>query len=132
MAILTDLTIPAQFPTRGDRLFRIENERYLCPCVGTWRTGAPSFNAHCEPLPGGRYRLVFHPPIEFPANCVSSGNGPGLLGPIRARCTHEPRAVALDVQTLALSSAGTGPALYPFYANPSLDSSADSRKERRT
>jgi lauroyl/myristoyl acyltransferase len=28
------------------------------------QTGAPIIPAHCEPLPDGRYRLVFHPKIE--------------------------------------------------------------------
>jgi lauroyl/myristoyl acyltransferase len=27
------------------------------------RTGAPIIPAHCEPLPGGRYRVIFHPKI---------------------------------------------------------------------
>jgi Kdo2-lipid IVA lauroyltransferase/acyltransferase len=28
------------------------------------RTGAPIIPAHCEPLPDGRYRVIFHPKIE--------------------------------------------------------------------
>ena len=28
------------------------------------QTGAPIVPAHCEPLPDGRYRLIFHPKIE--------------------------------------------------------------------
>ena len=28
------------------------------------RTGVPIIPAHCEPLPNGRYRLVFHPKIS--------------------------------------------------------------------
>jgi KDO2-lipid IV(A) lauroyltransferase len=28
------------------------------------RTGAPIVPAHCEPLPGGRYRVIFHPKID--------------------------------------------------------------------
>jgi KDO2-lipid IV(A) lauroyltransferase len=33
----------------------------------TWlhaQTGAPIIPAHCEPLPGGRYRMIFHPRID--------------------------------------------------------------------
>jgi lauroyl/myristoyl acyltransferase len=28
------------------------------------RTGAPIVPAHCEPLPDGRYRVIFHPKID--------------------------------------------------------------------
>jgi len=28
------------------------------------RSGAPIIPAHCEPLSGGRYRVVFHPKID--------------------------------------------------------------------
>jgi lauroyl/myristoyl acyltransferase len=37
------------------------------PSAHAWlheRTGAPIVPAHCEPLPDGRYRVIFHPKID--------------------------------------------------------------------
>jgi len=63
-ALLVDLTVPAG------------RDAVAIDCLGLktsvtaahgWlhrQTGVPIIPAHCEPLPEGRYRLVFHPKIE--------------------------------------------------------------------
>jgi hypothetical protein len=72
------------------------------------RTGAPLINTHCEPLPGGRYRIVFHPKTEFPAGASLQEMAQAWLGPVRAGRSEKSRPLALDVQALALSPARGG------------------------
>jgi Kdo2-lipid IVA lauroyltransferase/acyltransferase len=67
-ALLVDLTVP---PTEGGA---VAIECFgLKTCVTSahaWlhqRTGVPIIPGHCEPLPGGRYRVVLHPHIKATA-----------------------------------------------------------------
>lgn len=63
-AMLVDLTIP---PARGAVAIDCFGLKTSVPSAHAWlheRTGVPIIPAHCEPLPQGRYRVVFHPPIE--------------------------------------------------------------------
>ena len=66
VAILTDLTIPAQLPTVAIDCFGLKTSVTFAHAWAHRRAGATIINVHCEPLPGGRYRIVFHPRIEFP------------------------------------------------------------------
>ena len=62
-ALLVDLTIP---PTQGAVAIDCFGLKTSVTSAHAWlhqRTGAPIIPAHCEPLPGGRYRVVFHPKI---------------------------------------------------------------------
>ena len=69
VAILTDLTVPAQLPTRGDRLFRIKNERYLWRMRGLISEPAPTIiHGSLRATAGRALPVVFHPRIEFPPN----------------------------------------------------------------
>ena len=64
-AMLVDLTVPAG------------NSAVAINCFGLWtsataahawlhqRSGAALIPAHCEPLPRGRYRVIFHPRIQL-------------------------------------------------------------------
>ena len=64
VAILADLTIRARSPAVAIDCFGLKT---CVTFVHAWlhdRTGVPIIPAHCEPLPRGRYRIVFHPPIE--------------------------------------------------------------------
>jgi lauroyl/myristoyl acyltransferase len=65
VAILTDLTIPAQFPTVVIDCFGMKTSVTFAHAWAHRRAGATIINVHCEPLAGGRYRIVFHPRIEF-------------------------------------------------------------------
>lgn len=63
-ALLVDLTIP---PRQGAVPIDCFGLKTSVTSGAAWlhqRTGAPIIPAHCEPLPGGRYRVVFHPHIE--------------------------------------------------------------------
>jgi Kdo2-lipid IVA lauroyltransferase/acyltransferase len=62
-ALLVDLTIP---PTQGAVAIDCFGLKTSVTSAHAWlhqRTGTPIIPAHCEPLPGGRYRVVFHPKI---------------------------------------------------------------------
>ena len=59
-ALLVDLTIP---PTQGAVAIDCFGLKTSVTAAHAWlhqRTGVPIVPAHCEPLAGGRYRLVFH------------------------------------------------------------------------
>src|SRR5204862_3477129 len=62
-ALLVDLTVP---PTQGAVAIDCFGLKTSVTAAHAWlhqRTGTPIIPAHCEPLPGGRYRVVFHPKI---------------------------------------------------------------------
>src|SRR6266478_6406864 len=62
-ALLVDLTVP---PTQGAVAINCFGLKTSVTSAHAWlheQTGAPIIPAHCEPLPDGRYRLIFHPKI---------------------------------------------------------------------
>jgi Kdo2-lipid IVA lauroyltransferase/acyltransferase len=63
-ALLVDLTVP---PTQGAVAIDCFGLKTSVTAAHVWlhrQTGVPIVPAHCEPLPDGRYRLVFHPKID--------------------------------------------------------------------
>jgi len=63
-ALLVDLTVP---PTQGAVAIECFGLKTSVTSAHAWlhkRTGVAIIPAHCEPLPNGRYRLIFHPKIE--------------------------------------------------------------------
>jgi lauroyl/myristoyl acyltransferase len=63
-ALLVDLTVP---PAQGAVAINCFGLKTSVTSAHAWlheQTGAPIIPAHCEPLPDGRYRVVFHPKIE--------------------------------------------------------------------
>ena len=66
VTLAVDLTVSAKLPSVPITCFGMQT------CVTfahVWlhkRTGAPIIPTHCEPLPGGRYRLVLHPALQIP------------------------------------------------------------------
>src|SRR5207244_13100138 len=66
-------------------------------------------STHQRPLlAAGRLALprCFSSPDSTSRGRFAPGNGASLLGPVRAGCPEKSRPLALDVQALALSSAG--------------------------
>src|SRR2546430_5469099 len=62
-ALLVDLTVP---PSQGAAAIDCFGLKTSVTSAHAWlneRTGIPIIPAHCEPLPNGRYRLIFHPKI---------------------------------------------------------------------
>ncbi len=63
-ALLVDLTVP---PTQGAVVIDCFGLKTSVTSAHAWlheRSGAPIIPAHCEPLPDGRYRVVFHRKID--------------------------------------------------------------------
>jgi KDO2-lipid IV(A) lauroyltransferase len=63
-ALLVDLTVQ---PRQGGVAIDCFGLKKSVTSAHAWlheRTGAPIVPAHCEPLPDGRYRVIFHPKIE--------------------------------------------------------------------
>src|SRR6266568_2599104 len=63
-ALLVDLTVP---PAQGAVVIDCFGLKTSVTSAHAWlheRTGAPIIPAHCEPLPDGRYRVIFHRKIE--------------------------------------------------------------------
>ena len=63
-ALLVDLTVP---PNQGAVAIDCFGLKTSVTSAHAWlreRTGAPIIPAHCEPLPDGRYRIIFHPKID--------------------------------------------------------------------
>jgi Kdo2-lipid IVA lauroyltransferase/acyltransferase len=63
-ALLVDLTIP---PNEGAVAIDCFGLKTSVTAAHAWlhqRTGTPIIPAHSEPLPDGRYRIVFHPKID--------------------------------------------------------------------
>ncbi len=64
IALLVDLTVP---PEQGAVAIDCLGLKTSVTSAHAWlheRTGAPILPAHCEPLPDGRYRIVFHRRID--------------------------------------------------------------------
>jgi lauroyl/myristoyl acyltransferase len=67
-ALLADLTVP---PSQGAVAVDCFGLKTSVTSTHAWlqeQTGVPIIPAHCEPLPDGRYRLIFHPKIARTAD----------------------------------------------------------------
>jgi len=63
-ALLVDLTLHPKMPSVAIDCFGLKTSVTSAHAWLNEQTGAPIIPAHTEPLPHGRYRLVFHPRIE--------------------------------------------------------------------
>jgi len=70
-ALLVDLTVP---PSQGAVAIDCFGLKTSVTSAHAWlheRTGVPIVPAHSEPLPDGRYRLVFHPKVRVTVGMTS-------------------------------------------------------------
>jgi KDO2-lipid IV(A) lauroyltransferase len=65
VAILTDLNVRPTQPAVIIKCFGMETCVTLAHAWLRQRTGRAIIAAHCEPLPGGRYRVSFHPKVDI-------------------------------------------------------------------
>ena len=65
-ALLVDLTVPPSQGAVAIDCFGLETSVTSAHAWLHEQTGVPIVPAHTEPLPGGCYRLVFHPKIDTP------------------------------------------------------------------
>jgi len=66
VVLAVDLTIPAKLPCVPVTCFGMQTCMTFAHSFLHKRTGAPIIPTYCEPLPGGRYRLVLAPALELP------------------------------------------------------------------
>jgi KDO2-lipid IV(A) lauroyltransferase len=121
VAILTDLTIPAQLPTVVIDCFGLKTSVTFAHAWAHRRAGATIINVHCEPLPGGRYRIVFHPRIEFPADASFQEMAQACWDRFEPFVRANPAPWLWMYKHWRYRPLAADPASYPFYANISQD-----------
>jgi KDO2-lipid IV(A) lauroyltransferase len=71
VTIAVDLSVSPTMPSVPITCFGLQTSVTLAHAWLHQRTGAPIIPTHCEPLPDGRYRLVFHPALEVMPNATN-------------------------------------------------------------
>jgi lauroyl/myristoyl acyltransferase len=121
VAILTDLTIPAQLPTVAIDCFGLKTSVTFAHAWAHRRAGATIINVHCEPLPEGRYRIVFHPRIEFSADASFQEMAQACWDQFEPYLRANPVPWLWMYKHWRYRPLAADPASYPFYANISQD-----------
>jgi Kdo2-lipid IVA lauroyltransferase/acyltransferase len=121
VAILTDLTIPAQLPTVVIDCFGLKTSVTFAHAWAHRRAGATIINVHAEPLPGGRYRIVFHPRIEFAPDASFQEMAQACWDQFEPFVRKNPAPWLWMYKHWRYRPLGADPASYPFYANISQD-----------
>ena len=119
VAILVDLTIPAQLPTVAIDCFGLKTSVTFAHAWLHQSTGATIINAHCEPLPGGRYRVVFHPRVEIPAGASVQAIAQACWDQFEPFVRENPGLWLWMYKHWRYRPLANTPAGYPFYANVS-------------
>jgi KDO2-lipid IV(A) lauroyltransferase len=117
VAILVDLTIPAQLPTVAINCFGLKTSVTFAHAWLHQKTGAPIINAHCEPLPGGRYRVVFHPKLEIPAGASVREIAQACWDQFEPYVRADPAPWLWMYKHWRYRPAAADPETYPFYSN---------------
>jgi lauroyl/myristoyl acyltransferase len=81
------------------------------------QTGVPIIPAHCEPLPDGRYRLIFHPKIECTREMTHQQIAQACWNSFEPYVRKNPAPWLWMYKHWRYKPANAG-RLYPFYANP--------------
>jgi len=121
VAILTDLTIPAQLPTVVIDCFGLKTSVTFAHAWVHRRAGATIINVHCEPLPGGRYRIVFHPRIEFAPDASFQEMAQACWDQFEPFVRKSPAPWLWMYKHWRYRPLEADRASYPFYANISQD-----------
>lgn len=121
VAILTDLTIPAQLPTVVIDCFGLKTSVTFAHAWAHRRANATIINVHSEPLPDGRYRIVFHPRIEFPADASFQEMAQVCWDRFEPFVRANPVPWLWMYKHWRYRPLAADPASYPFYANISQD-----------
>ena len=119
VAILTDLTLPARLPTVAIDCFGLKTSVTFAHAWAHRRARATIINVHCEPLPGGRYRIVFHPRIEFQAEATFQEMAQACWNQFEPFVRTNPAPWLWMYKHWRYRPEGADPTAYPFYANVS-------------
>jgi KDO2-lipid IV(A) lauroyltransferase len=121
VAILTDLTIPAQLPTVVIDCFGLKTSVTFAHAWAYRKANATIINVHCEPLPDGRYRIVFHPRIEFSAEASFQEMAQACWDRFEPFVRANPVPWLWMYKHWRYRPLDADPAMYPFYSNISQD-----------
>jgi KDO2-lipid IV(A) lauroyltransferase len=115
-ALLVDLTVP---PSQGAVAIDCFGLKTSVTSAHAWlheQTGTPIIPAHCEPLPDGRYRVVFHPKIEGTAEMTRQQIAQACWNSFEPYARKNPAPwLWMYKHWRYVSSKPNRP--YPFYAN---------------
>jgi Kdo2-lipid IVA lauroyltransferase/acyltransferase len=115
-ALLVDLTVP---PTQGALAIDCFGLKTSVTSAHAWlheRTGVPIVPAHCEPLPNGRYRLVFHPKIANSAELTHQAIAQACWNSFEPYVRNDPAPWLWMYKHWRYRPANPDRS-YPFYAN---------------
>ena len=138
-ALLVDLTVP---PTQGAVAIDCFGLKTSVTSAHAWlheQTGVPIIPAHCEPLPDGRYRVIFHPKIERTAEMTHQQIAQACWDSFEPYVLRNPAPWLWMYKHWRYRPAKADPP-YPFYANFSRafddmlqrDKASDAKEENAT
>ena len=119
VAILVDLTIPAQLPTVAINCFGLKTSVTFAHAWLHQVTGAPIINAHCEPLPRGRYRIVFQSKTDTAAGASVQEIAQACWDQFEPVVRRNPAPWLWMYKHWRYRPMAADPTDYPFYANVS-------------
>ena len=115
-ALLVDLTVP---PSQGAVVIDCFGLKTSVTSAHAWlheQTGAQIIPAHCEPLPDGRYRVIFHPKIERSGDMTHQQIAQACWNSFEPYARKNPAPwLWMYKHWRYLPAKPVGP--YPFYAN---------------
>jgi Kdo2-lipid IVA lauroyltransferase/acyltransferase len=118
-AILIDLTVP---PTQAAVVIKCFGLETCVTLAHAWlhqRAGAIIIPAHCEPRPGGRYRIVCHPMVNIPPQASATEIAQACWDSFEPVIRRDP-APWLWMYKHWRFAPETSERKYPFYANKSF------------
>ena len=119
VAIFADLTISAKIPSVVIDCFGMKRCVSFAQAWLHQRTGAPIINAHMEPLPDGRYRLVFHPPLQLREGASATEIAQACWDQFEPVIRKNPAPWMWMYKHWRYRPEASPPDAYPFYANVS-------------
>jgi KDO2-lipid IV(A) lauroyltransferase len=119
VALFADLTISAKIPSVVIDCFGMKRCVSFAQAWLHQKTGAPIINAHMEPLPDGRYRLVFHPPLQLRAGASVREIAQACWDQFEPVIRQNPAPWMWMYKHWRYRPETADPNAYPFYANVS-------------
>ena len=118
VTMAVDLTVSAKLPSVPIKCFGLETCVTLAHVWLHRRTGARIVPTHCEPLPGGRFKLVVHPPLQITANATNQQIAQACWDSIEPAIRRNPAPWLWMYKHWRYKPANP-PRPYPDYANES-------------
>lgn len=81
------------------------------------RTGARIVPCECRPLPDGRYRMIYHPPLEYPPDATPAQICQLCWDALEPSIREQPECWLWSYKHWRFRPSGDMSGRYPFYAN---------------